>query len=146
MVVPGRDVPAFTGGHARGIGRCPGADALDWRGKDNGFGRGLPPRSDNGGNYALLMPLLADERIKPSPAVNDCAGVRFWICCATRGAIGLSMPQADRRVPCPIRLRRHAEPRTQHSLSKQGQNAACIDLAYMPHRTLRFSSVPHPRF
>jgi pullulanase-type alpha-1,6-glucosidase len=46
-------------------------NALDWRGQDNGFGRGLPPKADNGGDYALLRPLLADARIKPSPAVID---------------------------------------------------------------------------
>ncbi|ALV08105.1 pullulanase-type alpha-1,6-glucosidase [Roseateles depolymerans] len=52
-------------------------NALDWRGEDNGFGRGLPPKSDNGGDYALLKPLLADARIKPSPAVIDWTGRAF---------------------------------------------------------------------
>ncbi len=46
-------------------------NALDWRGEDNGFGRGLPPKADNGSDYPLLKPLLADARIKPSPAVID---------------------------------------------------------------------------
>lgn len=46
-------------------------NALDWRGQDNGFGRGLPPKADNGGDYPLLRPLLADATLKPSPAVID---------------------------------------------------------------------------
>ncbi|OWQ88738.1 hypothetical protein CDN99_14745 [Roseateles aquatilis] len=44
---------------------------LDWSGRDNGFGAGLPPRRDNGGDYALLRPLLADAGIKPGPAQID---------------------------------------------------------------------------
>lgn len=52
-------------------------NALDWRGEDNGFGRGVPPKSDNGGDYPLLKPLLADARIKPSPAVIDWTGRAF---------------------------------------------------------------------
>jgi pullulanase/glycogen debranching enzyme len=41
---------------------------LDWSGTDNGFGAGLPPRQDNGKDWALLAPVLADARIKPQPA------------------------------------------------------------------------------
>jgi len=44
---------------------------LDWQGQDNGFARGLPPRPDNGADYALLRPLLADRMLKPSRAVID---------------------------------------------------------------------------
>jgi pullulanase/glycogen debranching enzyme len=40
---------------------------LDWTLQDNGFGRGLPPKADNGSAWPLLGPLLADPRIKPSP-------------------------------------------------------------------------------
>jgi pullulanase-type alpha-1,6-glucosidase len=40
---------------------------LDWSYRDNYFGTGLPPRQDNGKDYALIRPLLADARIKPSP-------------------------------------------------------------------------------
>ncbi|MGH8077887.1 MAG: alpha-1,6-glucosidase domain-containing protein, partial [Lysobacter sp.] len=39
---------------------------LDWRYRDNYFGTGLPPESDNGADYALIRPLLADARIKPA--------------------------------------------------------------------------------
>ncbi|MDC8770069.1 alpha-1,6-glucosidase domain-containing protein [Roseateles albus] len=41
---------------------------LDWTYRDNGFAAGLPPKLDNGEQYPLLAPLLADTRIKPSPA------------------------------------------------------------------------------
>jgi hypothetical protein len=33
-----------------------------------GFGTGLPPKGDNGANYGILKPLLADPGIKPAPA------------------------------------------------------------------------------
>ncbi len=41
---------------------------LDWSGQDNGFGAGLPPRQDNGADWPLLQPLLADANIKPGAA------------------------------------------------------------------------------
>ncbi len=41
---------------------------IDWSYQDNYFGSGLPPRQDNGKDYALLQPVLADTRIKPRPA------------------------------------------------------------------------------
>lgn len=40
---------------------------LDWSYRDNGFGHGLPPKPDNGKDYDLIRPLLADPRIKPAP-------------------------------------------------------------------------------
>jgi pullulanase len=41
---------------------------LDWTYTDNGFGAGLPPSNDNGKDWALLRPVLADPTIKPTPA------------------------------------------------------------------------------
>lgn len=41
---------------------------IDWRFNDNYFGSGLPPKADNGANYALYKPLLANATIKPSSA------------------------------------------------------------------------------
>ena len=41
---------------------------LDWTLRDNGFAAGLPPKGDNGRDWPLLQPLLADESIKPLPA------------------------------------------------------------------------------
>ncbi len=41
---------------------------LDWSGQDNGFGAGLPPKQDNGADWPLLQPLLADANIKPGAA------------------------------------------------------------------------------
>ena len=39
---------------------------LDWTYRDNHFGTGAPPAGDNGKDYALLKPLLADPGIKPT--------------------------------------------------------------------------------
>ncbi|GAB3382470.1 pullulanase-type alpha-1,6-glucosidase [Lysobacter fragariae] len=42
---------------------------IDWTYQDNHFGSGLPPASDNGKDWDLLRPLLADaDSIKPTPA------------------------------------------------------------------------------
>jgi pullulanase/glycogen debranching enzyme len=41
---------------------------LDWTYTDNGWGSGLPPEKSSGAFWPLLKPLLADTRIKPSPA------------------------------------------------------------------------------
>jgi len=38
---------------------------LDWSYQDNGWGSGLPMKSDNGDSWALMKPLLADASIKP---------------------------------------------------------------------------------
>ena len=40
---------------------------LDWTYQDNHFGTGLPPQDDNGKDYALLQPLLANAALKPAP-------------------------------------------------------------------------------
>jgi pullulanase len=45
-----------------------GFNRLDWTYTDNGFGTGLPPKQDNGRDWALMRPLLADASIKPAPA------------------------------------------------------------------------------
>ncbi|TXH66159.1 MAG: pullulanase-type alpha-1,6-glucosidase [Lysobacteraceae bacterium] len=41
---------------------------LDWTHRDNGFGAGLPLRGDNGDNWWLMRPLLANTEIKPTEA------------------------------------------------------------------------------
>jgi pullulanase len=41
---------------------------LDWSYRDNYYGVGLPPEADNGKDYALMKPLLANAAIKPAPA------------------------------------------------------------------------------
>jgi len=41
---------------------------LDWTYRDNYFGTGLPPQADNGKDYALIKPLLANAALKPLPA------------------------------------------------------------------------------
>lgn len=39
---------------------------LDWRYGDNNFGVGAPPQGDNGDNWFLIKPRLADAAIKPT--------------------------------------------------------------------------------
>ncbi|QGZ39428.1 pullulanase-type alpha-1,6-glucosidase [Pseudoduganella flava] len=41
---------------------------LDWTYQDNYFGTGLPPAADNGKDYEMLKPLLANPALKPAPA------------------------------------------------------------------------------
>ncbi|TMQ18641.1 MAG: DUF3372 domain-containing protein [Deltaproteobacteria bacterium] len=41
---------------------------LDWTFTDNNFGVGAPLQSDNGGNWSIIKPLLANPAIKPAPA------------------------------------------------------------------------------
>ncbi len=40
---------------------------IDWSYQDNYFGTGLPPEADNGKDYALIRPLLANAALKPAP-------------------------------------------------------------------------------
>lgn len=40
---------------------------LDWSYSDNYFGTGAPPAGDNGANYALIKPRLANSALKPAP-------------------------------------------------------------------------------
>ncbi|MDR7332342.1 alpha-1,6-glucosidase domain-containing protein [Roseateles asaccharophilus] len=47
---------------------------LDWTFADNNFGVGLPPSRDNGDNWGLARPLLANPLIKPH--ANDIAWTR----------------------------------------------------------------------
>ncbi|NHZ39095.1 alpha-1,6-glucosidase domain-containing protein [Massilia aquatica] len=41
---------------------------IDWTYQDNYFGTGAPPADDNGKDYALIKPLLANAALKPAPA------------------------------------------------------------------------------
>ena len=43
-------------------------NTLDWTGRDNGFGHGLPPKADNESKWPYQRPLLADPALKPSAA------------------------------------------------------------------------------
>ena len=42
---------------------------LDWTYTDNGFGAGLPIKSDNESSWPVFKPLLADPALKPAPAL-----------------------------------------------------------------------------
>ena len=39
---------------------------IDWTYRDNGYAAGLPPQGDNGGNWSVMGPLLANAAIKPT--------------------------------------------------------------------------------
>jgi pullulanase/glycogen debranching enzyme len=39
---------------------------LDWSYRDNGFGAGAPIQSDNGDNWSIIKPLLANANLKPA--------------------------------------------------------------------------------
>jgi pullulanase/glycogen debranching enzyme len=41
---------------------------LDFSYTENGFGRGLPPRTDNEAKWGYMRPLLADPALDPAPA------------------------------------------------------------------------------
>ena len=41
-------------------------NTLDWTGADNGFGHGLPPKTDNEAKWSFMKPLLANPALKPS--------------------------------------------------------------------------------
>ena len=41
---------------------------LDFTGQANNWGVGLPPKTDNGDNWPLIKPLLADPALKPAPS------------------------------------------------------------------------------
>jgi pullulanase-type alpha-1,6-glucosidase len=41
-------------------------NTLDWTGRDNGFGHGLPPKADNEAKWPFQRPLLADPSLKPT--------------------------------------------------------------------------------
>ncbi|MGC5165784.1 pullulanase-type alpha-1,6-glucosidase [Luteimicrobium sp. DT211] len=43
-------------------------NAIDWSGRTNGFGKGLPLSGDNGSQWPIMKPLLADAALKPSAA------------------------------------------------------------------------------
>ena len=43
-------------------------NTLDWTGRDNGFGHGLPPKADNESKWPYQRPLLADPALKPTAA------------------------------------------------------------------------------
>jgi pullulanase/glycogen debranching enzyme len=50
---------------------------LDWTGRDNFFGTGLPPARDNAASWPLMRPRLADARLKPSAADIDWTQAAF---------------------------------------------------------------------
>ena len=43
-------------------------NTLDWTGADNGFGHGLPPKTDNEAKWSYIKPLLGNAALKPTAA------------------------------------------------------------------------------
>ncbi|MEV5962630.1 pullulanase-type alpha-1,6-glucosidase [Kribbella sp. NPDC051952] len=43
-------------------------NTLDWTGADNGFGHGLPPKTDNEAKWPYIKPLLGNAALKPTAA------------------------------------------------------------------------------
>ena len=60
-------------------------NVLDFSGQENGFGRGLPPKTQNEAKWAHMRPLLADPALRPAPtdiatstaAAQDLLRLRF---------------------------------------------------------------------
>ena len=51
-------------------------NVLDWSKTDNGFGRGLPPKTDNESKYPYLAPLLENPALKPGPSAIAAASAQ----------------------------------------------------------------------
>ena len=83
---------------------------IDWSGQDNYFGTGLPPKQDNGRDWEVMRPLLADASIKPTPA--DIAFTRA-------GFLDLLRIRASSRL---FRLPSAAEIRQRLSFPNSGPN------------------------
>jgi pullulanase/glycogen debranching enzyme len=73
---------------------------LDWSYRDNYFGTGLPPADDNGKDYALLKPLLANRAFKPAP--SDIAFARD----AFRDLLAIRASSPLFRLPTAAEIRR----------------------------------------
>ena len=69
---------------------------IDWTYRDNYFGSGLPPAADNGKDWPLLKPLLANAALKPAPADIAFARDAFRDLLAVRASSTLfRLPTAD---------------------------------------------------
>jgi pullulanase len=73
---------------------------IDWTYRDNHFGSGLPPAPDNGKDYPLIKPLLANAAIKPSP--NDIA----WTRDAFRDLLAVRASSTLFRLPSAAEIKR----------------------------------------
>jgi len=62
---------------------------IDFSGKENIFGSGLPPKADNGEKWDLMAPLLADPELKPdAKAMSQAEGAALDLL-RTRKEVGL---------------------------------------------------------
>ena len=80
-------------------------NTLDWTGKDNGFGHGLPPKADNEAKWTFLRPLLGNASMKPTAAeVRPPVRWRRTCCgCARLAAVPARQRRGDRaKVGFPV--------------------------------------------
>jgi pullulanase len=91
----GQGVPFFQAGEERLRSKSFDTDsynsgdwfnAIDWTGRDNGFGRGLPPAEKNGANWALYRTLLGDAKLNVTPADVSRASDHFRETMAVRAS------------------------------------------------------------
>jgi pullulanase/glycogen debranching enzyme len=73
---------------------------LDWSYRDNYFGTGLPPADDNGKDYALIKPLLANAAFRPQP--SDIAFARD----AFRDLLAIRASSTLFRLPSAVEIKR----------------------------------------
>lgn len=89
---------------------------LDYRGLDNGFGRGLPPAPDNRRHWPVMAPLLRDPALRPGPA--DVAATRAGALDLLRIRAGLPLLRLGsaaavlRQVSFPVSGLPHGRPDT----------------------------------
>jgi pullulanase/glycogen debranching enzyme len=62
---------------------------VDWSGRENAFGSGLPPAGDNERSWPLMRPLLADTALRPRPAEIAWTRDAFLDLLRTRGSTPL---------------------------------------------------------
>ena len=77
---------------------------LDWSLQDNFFGSGLPPKRDNGANYDLIRPRLAQANIKPRPVDIAMARDMFLDLLRIRASSGLLRLQTAEDVQTRLRF------------------------------------------
>jgi pullulanase-type alpha-1,6-glucosidase len=77
---------------------------IDWTYQDNHFGTGLPPAEDNGKDYALIKPLLANGGIKPAPSDIAFARDAFRDLLAVRASSTLFRLSSAAEIKCRLRF------------------------------------------
>ena len=99
-------------------------NTLDWTGKDNGFGHGLPLKADNENKWPYMKPLLEKPALKPTADDVQAATARRRTCCgfgsrARCSGSGLRRRSTPRcpspRAARPTRAGRHRDADRRHA-------------------------------